>query len=337
MNRERMGMETGRQRKKTSGSNAVGYIETLLEVPNDTVLLSNPAYVEPERLDHVSGMMELNHSNVLIKLHPTKAYLSTDIVKELNCCYSNHNEVLHKEGDRLRVKIHPKSKFAKMRKKQRRYDEVTERDGIKKYCIEGCSACCNTLFYITENEFLYIVAWLIMQGKVDKLPIAYMNAVRQAYYVAENYPLLAESIHDDYTALQKRFYNLGETVILLESCPFLDEEGKCVCYDGRPNICRRYGITDSCMRRMKPEHPSYNEILMDNLFLSKNSEYFMRQARPIYFFVQKYLSPDTVQSTVDLAQMFVTKSESDFFEIVKDDTYFRFTNKGGNICPWGKV
>lgn len=323
-------------REELLGVDVMDNIDLLCEKPNDTLTFTNPLYFKKDQRDSIHEMLELSRHDIVMKIHPTKNYLHSNLVQNYNYCYSNC-ETLDEEEKRLRIKIHPKSKFAKIEKKNRRYDKVTARDGIKANCIDDCSACCNTLFFITENEFFFIIAWLIMNGKVGELPVIYMNAMKQAAYVAENHPVMAESIQDSYTALQKRFYNLDATVILLESCPFLDERGKCICYEARPNLCRRYGVTDSCMRRVNPAHPSYNEILLENIFLIKDGRYYMRQARPIYFFAERYLSPDVVQETVNIVERFVTESETAFLDYVRDETFYIFEYKDGVYKPQSMI
>ena len=63
----------------------------------------------------------------------------------------------------------------------------------------------------------------------------------------------------------------------------------------------------------------------------------MRQARPIYFLAERYLSPDVVQETIDIVERFVTESEAAFLDYVRDETFYIFEYEDGIYIPQSMI
>lgn len=218
-------------------------VNTYLLLNNNPIALSHPNSFGCDK-SNTDKIFEIYQKSIVINLHPSKNYLET---------FARSGEVLYNEINKAlcertgTVKINEESKFAKMKKNNRLYDETTEIEGFSANCMPRCSLCCNDLFFVSENEFLYMIAWLLSHRKKKELAKAYLRGRKQMLFLSENYPDKAEDVKRTYAAHEKKFYNIGETVTMLESCPFLNEQGRCTCYEARPGICRKYGTTVSCV------------------------------------------------------------------------------------------
>lgn len=317
---------------------------TCLQLRNDPIVLSLPYNIGRDK-GNMDRTFELYQKSIVINLHPSRNYLET---------FAQGAEVLYNEIDKTlcegtdAVKINEESKFAKMRKNNLLYDETAERERIPYHCIPRCSLCCSDLFFVSENEFLYMIAWLLSNRKKKELAKAYLRGRRQMLFLSENYPDKAEDVKRTYAACDKKFYNIGETVTMLESCPFLNEQGRCTCYEARPGICRKYGTTVSCVvqygdhmanplyhdthKQAIVVNPIFDEIIRQNVFLSDGKRHFMKQARPLFYFTEKYLSKENIKQTVKRAKAFAGETERDFLSESMDDMH-EFIYDAGYLVP----
>lgn len=169
------------------------------EMPSKPICLLLPFNDKGSR-DDIDRMLYLYHHNIVVKINPTKRYL-LEFAESKETLYNEISETLCK-GD-VDVRINEKSKFAKMQRKNARYDEVIKRDNIANRCKPECSICCNDLFFVSENEFLFIVAWLIMKRKKSELAKAYLRGRKQLLFISENYKDKDDDIKRTYSVYDK--------------------------------------------------------------------------------------------------------------------------------------
>ncbi len=105
-------------------------------------------------------------------------------------------------------------------------------------CVPGCGLCCqhNTVHaYGVEAEY----AASILLGKPENLKPA-IDACRDWLTRKGNWTYgrqITSSLWND-------LVNRGELIrALTEDCPFLQTDKRCLIHDGRPTVCRAYGIT----------------------------------------------------------------------------------------------
>lgn len=150
-------------------------------------------HVNPRRnLDRkttgIDRMFLLYKHNICVNLNPTHQYTTESIDFSQVSLYT-HNEIMSEQAEEImNFKTHPESKFSKMSFINESFDEQTLEKQMASRCPEDCSLCCHDLFYISENEFFYMVAWVLKNKGFAALYEFYQNAVRQDSFMKENYP-----------------------------------------------------------------------------------------------------------------------------------------------------
>lgn len=145
-------------------------------------------------------------------------------------------------------------------------------------CQEGCSECCSDYFYISEEEFLVIMNYMIRNFSEEEINKVKSKAQEYIMNIKENYTSEYEKLNTVIKVNEKVNY---EMLITREGnlkipCVFLNE-GKCSIYEIRPFICRFYGTRnkDYGCNKVYIKKLDYSEGEMDNILLEKriNSEF----------------------------------------------------------------
>ncbi len=269
--------------------------------------------VKSKELRLLERTLFLEENSIRVTLHPTCRYLQNLIDHDSVLCYLE-DEKIQEAGERImKTKVHCASKYNQMSKAYEEFDTYVENSDIKCDCVNGCSRCCYDLFYVSENEFLYLLATMIQKGKLYKLANIYRKAKRQEGFLKENEPYLSELIACHFTAQSKEFYNLGETYAVPETCPFLDDDGRCLHYQARPNICRLYGTTRPCEVSGSIGRKGIEQVLLQNGVLKVQSNVYVKQYRPIFYFAVHMLAPVQIRKTLQLVKNFISLPEEEYF------------------------
>ena len=276
----------------------------------------------------IERTLYIDENVVRLKLHPTRRYLENQIEDEGVFCYNEDRNLQKEELAQMRFQIHEEGKYRKIEKAYQIFDERVEAEGILNSCVDSCSNCCHDLFYISENEFFYLVVYFLQQGNRKFLRKAYRNAKRQAAFLKENEPYVAKLAECNLKPSIKDFYNAGESFVLIEPCPFLTETGKCGCYPARPNICRAYGTTGTCSNLGNKERSDLNRSLLQNGILQNGKAGYIRQYRPIYYFILKYFRKMNYHTLLNHIKAFVEEPETEYLRTRVDEELFLLNEKG---------
>ncbi len=112
---------------------------------------------------------------------------------------------------------------------------VLERDLRTPSCIPGCGRCCHVVDCMVI-EGADMVSGLIGEGRLEQVAQIAEDWLLHRHPEATIYRgLPVGAVPGD---LKREWEALQAT-----SCPFLDEQSKCVIYSSRPLICRAYGVT----------------------------------------------------------------------------------------------
>ncbi len=225
---------------------------------------------------------------VAINVSPRYNYMGID--------YSKYNIDIGDE--KMKFKINKNSKYSKLKEQYTEFDNKVNYDT----CLNKCSKCCSDIFYITETEFFYILADYFINNKFIELYNVYKKALLQKEYLKENFAPLYKQMCDYYFATDERFDNLGMTVILDVSCPFLNKKGKCKCYDSRPIICRLYGTCYPCEHVNMGINSHQNIDINSMKLLPQNDK---KQRRAIWYYLTKYLSKENLENTINKVKEFI--------------------------------
>lgn len=145
-------------------------------------------------------------------------------------------------------------------------------------CQEGCSECCSDYFYISEEEFLVIMDYMIRNFGEKEINKVKLKAKEYIMNIKKNYISEYEKLNTVIKSDEKVDY---EMLITREHsfkipCVFL-KDGKCSIYAVRPFICRFYGTRnkDYSCNKVCINKSDYDEIEMDNILIEKriNSEF----------------------------------------------------------------
>lgn len=245
-----------------------------------------------------------------INSHPGRIYLqgSVEAIWESWYTFETINSFSLCENKIMNLKINPRSKYEKMCNSYKQFDEMIK-EKQNAHCPKNCSICCNDLFCITENEFIYIVASLLKANKIGVLFSAYHQALKQEAFLKENYEAVLHMINAKHDSKTKQYYNIGVSLNMLEACPFLGRNGKCKCYEARPNMCRVYGSASSCSVIGNAEYRDLASLLQENAILRMNGKVYTKQARPIYYFLKNYFSFENLKNTLKMVKLFVSTEE----------------------------
>ena len=293
-------------------------LNNMLERQHDLICIINPRRNADMKTSGIDRLFLQYRQNVILKLHPTHRYMMLDIADDWTSWYTQCNEIEKEVSEIMKCKIHPESKFARADSLNARFDKLIGQNRI-------ISECCHDLFYISETEFLYMTAWYLRERGFKDLHKVYRKAAKQEAFLKENYPEVAKMIAADYDASEPEYFNIGYNLMLIEPCPFLNENGKCNCYRARPAICRVYGTASlcDCAERAQMEIClEAKEILKPNLCLNTEGKYYIRQARPLYYFFSHMLSKENLLSTLQSVKQFMVLPEKDFLLWHGKDKYY---------------
>ena len=288
---------------------------SMLQREHDSICMVNPRRNSDKLTSGINRLFLQYRQNISIKMHPTHAYMAFDIAEDWRQWYTQGEKIHREETEIMRLAIHPESKFAKIEFANEKFDYFLEENRISSGCSPDCSECCHDLFYITENEFLYLTAWYLRKHGFAALYKVYRKAIRQAGFVKENAPRLSASIAEDYEPTEPEYYNLGEWMNLIEPCAFLDKKGKCGCYQARPAICRLYGTASKCSYAKGDNIIpciDLRDILSTNFYLQTQEGRYMRQCRPLYYFFLTMFSRENILETLSTIKQFICLSEEEF-------------------------
>ena len=125
----------------------------------------------------------------------------------------------------------------------KRAAEEVERARAAPVCVDGCGKCCeSTVPLSTGAEAEYAASMLVGTPNLKKV-------LDRARDWLTSKPPWTELLKPTYgnTVTQESFQRklAGEIDMVLthESCPFLDDDKSCLVWQGRPAVCRAYGVT----------------------------------------------------------------------------------------------
>lgn len=265
---------------------------------NNTVIFLNPKGNKISKAE-IESLYRFENRNICINLAHTYKYLENDTIK-YDLWYSR----LKKEAGDINV-LNSKSKAAKLK---RIYEEFDSKH-FQNMCPPKCCECCNDIFLISLPEFMYILSSLLAKGQYIKLYKFYKKAQMQKRYIDENYEVISKQIYDNFKADDIRFYRIGMSIVSKEPCPFLSSKGRCDIYDDRPSICRAYGYTSMCNLAGNKNLEKENKVFLDAPLIKRADKKYIYQARPIFYFLLKFLDIGNIKNTFELCKKFREEAE----------------------------
>lgn len=244
------------------------------------------------------GQLVLHKELVMIQTVPTHQYLDRTLEQDSITCYPADMEQTAGGWD---MKTEPGSKLHHLKISYERFD-AHQKDLVID-CLDGCSQCCNDLFYISETEFFGFLTDMLQRKQYGKIYRCYQKAKLQEAYLKENFPPAYKQMISNYEPTDERYYNLGYTIASMVSCPMLSDKGRCIIYKNRPVICRIYGTTRTCSFIGNPSRIYLEKELRCETLYDPNA---MEQPRPIWYWLVNRLKKDNFLETLQKIKQYNT-------------------------------
>lgn len=146
------------------------------------------------------------------------------------------------KAKRCHGSLNKDSLVGNMIKIYREVDEILKTE-VECNCKSNCSACCSDYFYVSEEEFLTIMNYMITKFTDEEINSIKLKAERYMEYIKINHNnefkklnTVSVGLQDnlDYEMLTTREWNLKIPCVFLK-------DGRCSIYEVRPIICRLFG------------------------------------------------------------------------------------------------
>lgn len=219
--------------------------------------------------------------------------------------------------------INEQSKWAKIYKVNQAFDSAVQASGVKSFCSTSCSICCDALFPVSEESFLFIVDNLC-HGDFSLLEDHIKHAWEISEIVQRDFPDYWKQLTEKMPSIRGtqppdlRYWGGDfELNSSLPRCMFLSEEGKCQIYDYRPHICRSFGTSYGCEISnndlvAKEEHQEMYEAY--NYIVSSNNQRIMKRPYPLFYWFTHFLEYDWKREIMlQSLRKFKTSSEDAYF------------------------
>lgn len=200
-----------------------------------------------------------------------------------------------------------------------RFDRAVRDNEIGAKCLDKCSLCCNDFFFVSENEFMLVLDWLIRNEGIRSVKKYIDKAIAYQQSLEYGFPEIIRELElymppmklEDAGRYLDDNFNWNRSL----SCIFL-ENGRCSIYDARPTICRKYGVCHEChiicnkKQHFEEEQQLYRSILIfgeENIVLSK-------RPYPLFYYFSHFLSENYNSLTMQKLLMIQTKNEKAYAE-----------------------
>lgn len=216
--------------------------------------------------------------------------------------------------------INEKSKLADMYKANVLFDKACTARAIVNNCISGCSECCKDYFFVSENEFLMILNWLLYKG--ENIHLYKEKALETLEIIKYRHPDIVEQLNKympkgGSETLDSNYFKDDEKIIDLPPCIFLNSERKCSIYECRPIVCRTYGSTTWCdiIKNGTIEIKETTDLYNASTFIyGKNGALIMKRPYPIFYWFSFFLEEPFYSTMLLKATKFKDISESDYYD-----------------------
>lgn len=182
-------------------------------------------------------------------------------------------------------------------------------------CKNGCYECCNDYFYISEEEFLVIMNYMINSFDEDEIDVIRKKAEEYMKYIELNY-------EDEFKELNNIQYGIrfGDIKEILRinthikiPCIFL-KDGKCSIYKVRPAICRLFGSAKKFMGCDKIE------IERDNI--NYKYLYYKLSNETIYTEFKRIIGKDYIEKPYPIADYI-----KNLYDIYREDWKYKYAGE----------
>lgn len=211
------------------------------------------------------------------------------------------------------------SKYAHAYREYLHLNKFCKNKGVRNICIENCCQCCNDYFYISENEFLLVLDY-IMRKKLD-LESYISKANEYRAWFSQAYPSESTKIEslmpshrgmDSFTRTQAYFND--EAIDHAKPCIFL-ENGTCNVYDVRPLLCRGYGSLFPCI--LLDNKDLRSEINLGAIsariqMIGNDGDIINKRPYPMFYWFSEFLSEKYRDTTMIKMKKFKELSEQDY-------------------------
>lgn len=202
-------------------------------------------------------------------------------------------------------KCHPyvikNSKLADIYLAYQNFDKKVYKEHIAASCPNDCCECCYDFFFISENEFLTILDYLMVQGNYQ---IFMEKAKNYADFIKKHYP----NIHKDIDCYMETMNNENFDAKYFNDnyfwkrdipCIFL-KNGKCAIYEVRPAVCRGYGVCQYCSKINNNLNilKEQDRMIETTTYIKNETTRILKRAYPIYYFFSYFLSDKYFKTTL---------------------------------------
>lgn len=222
--------------------------------------------------------------------------------------------------------INEKSKWAAIYKANKAFDEAVEVSQRGSLCPTTCSICCDALFPVSEEDFLFIIDYLC-HGDLDLLDEKIASAWIISDHIQKHFPKYwqelsgeMETTYDWHNIERKYFGNDFQLSASLPRCMFLSREGRCEIYEQRPQVCRSFGTDYPCsisQNKVTEEgiESSSNLSGVHNSIGSNTRQRLVKRPYPLFYWFTYFLEDD-------FSRRVILKNLS-MFKSTSEDAYFR--------------
>ncbi len=225
-----------------------------------------------------------------------------------------------KKYNKCHYGINEKSKLADMYKANVLFDKACTAMTVSNNCITGCSECCKDYFFVSENEFLLILEWLLNKG--ENINLYKEKAIVSLNIIKKRYPDMVEQLDKHMPKsgsdiLTSKYFNDNERVTDLPPCIFLNTERKCSIYECRPIVCRTYGSTTRC-DKINNDTIEFKETTdlykTSTMVLSNDGAPIIKRPYPIFYWFSFFLKEPFYSTMLLKVSKIKDISESDYYD-----------------------
>lgn len=203
------------------------------------------------------------------------------------------------------------------------FDNAIKEMNVFNIC-NNCHDCCNHYFYISENEFLLILDYVMnnMRGKLSQ----FMDRAEDIYYTLKGkHPeIIAEldSVMATFDGIEILDFLMHEPINIvpdLPACPFLDKEkNECLIESVKPIACRLYGTVNKCIngKGIDIDACDYRLSKIGEVPLNLHEQRaHMARPYPLFYWLYYFVASERFIETLKLLEDFNNMDSESFFKM----------------------
>lgn len=210
--------------------------------------------------------------------------------------------------------INSESKIAELYVYRDKFNKSVKELKLLNLCKCNCNECCKDYFYITENEFLLILDYLISKNKNIDNYIAMAKEVYNDISLKHSDIICKLDENANRMGNFEYYFDDRENYSDLPNCIFL-KNGLCEIYEVRPDVCRAYGTTISCnkINNQFIDIKEMYEMFVVSQMLQGDNKIINIRPYPMFYWFEYFLGNETMKlKTMNKLNVILKKSKNEY-------------------------